>query len=152
MRTSLLVPFVGCLLATMGFNGVAKKKDQELIQGTWTSTKLEFQGKESDSKDAMKWVFKDAKLMNVKDGKTMVEGTFKLDPDKNPKEIDIVITFDAFERKTGKEAAKEDKNVRGVYTIEGDTLKIALGPRGGKRNTKFSGEGENRLMYFKRAE
>jgi uncharacterized protein (TIGR03067 family) len=75
------------------------------------------------------------------DGKTLGKATIRIDPTKRPKAIDI----------TG-EGGKEV--VRGIYGLEGDTLKVCVGPTEKTgRPTEFAAKPGSRqtLVVFKRA-
>jgi uncharacterized protein (TIGR03067 family) len=62
-------------------------------------------------------------------GPVKEEGTYKLDPAKKPRQIDVVV----------KRAGKGDQVVRGIYALEGDTLKLGMSAKGAKgpRPTSF---------------
>ena len=130
-------------------DGGAGDKDHDRMQGTWVLTKLEV-----DAKDAPKttsdtnWIFKGEKLKNVREGKTTFEGTFKLQPTKSPAQIDIMITAAAGEN----EKKLVGMTTKGIYSFDGETLKLCLGATGGDRPAKFSTEGEGyRVLYLKRS-
>jgi uncharacterized protein (TIGR03067 family) len=114
------------------------KSDKDKLQGTWLMVSGERAGKALPpefAKDA-KVVFAGDKL-TLKNKDFMLEGTFKLDPGKKPKEIDV-----DFNGKPGK----------GIYQLEGDTLKIAHGETGDPRPKDFTTkEGDQvTVVVFKR--
>jgi uncharacterized protein (TIGR03067 family) len=118
------------------------KKDLEVLQGTWIVNAMEWGGK-SLPKELMKgykFVFAGNKLtwdaaigMMSKMGKvTARDGEFpcdfKIDPAKEPKQIDITLHL-----KQG------DRTVLGIYEIKGDTLKVCyFASTTGKRPVEFS--------------
>jgi uncharacterized protein (TIGR03067 family) len=65
-------------------------------------------------------------------------GSYKLDPGKKPKEIDLTID-DGPEDKRG--------TYKGVYELDGDKLTFNLGPPGQDRPTKVKAEKEDQTMY-----
>ena len=118
------------------------KKDLELLQGTWNVDLMEWSGK-SLPKELMKgykFVFDGNKLtwdaaigMMSKGGKiTASDGAFpcdfKIDPTKEPKQIDITLHL-----------KQREGTFLGIYEIKGDTLKVCYyGNKQGKRPTEFS--------------
>jgi len=116
MRTSAagLVIVFACLASAQQ----AAKKDVAALQGKWVMTALEVDGKlvaEDKIKDTFLIIKHNTYTTQVK-GKGH-ETTFTLDPAKNPKAIDMVFT----------EGDKKDRVLRGIYVIDGDTLKICRG-------------------------
>jgi uncharacterized protein (TIGR03067 family) len=108
----------------------ARKKDTEVIQGTWEPVGLILAGKPeaTPAKDLPTRIFDGEKLTTKDPGKkTEEQATFKLDATKEPKQIDIM--------------PKGGKTVQGIYTLDGDTLKIAYKIGGQERPTNLNGEG-----------
>jgi uncharacterized protein (TIGR03067 family) len=102
------------------------KDDHETIQGTWKAVAVEDSGQKTPEAALkainVKWVIgKDKIAYQV--GKMTTEWTYKLDPTKKPKWIDL---------KEG------DRAMPGIYELDGDTLKVCYPERGkGKRSTAF---------------
>jgi uncharacterized protein (TIGR03067 family) len=117
------------LLVACGLLLAADKKekqpmgDREKIQGTWALVSSQRNGKPLPDEVVrhVKLIFAGDKLTTqVKDRKT--EATFKLDPTRTPKEIDLDM----------------DGNVgKGIYQLDGDTLKIVHGEVGEARPRDF---------------
>src|SRR5262245_7183846 len=85
------------------------------LQGTWTATKAERDGKAADDVVGHRLAFTDNRFqIQSKDGKTLYEGTFKLDPGAKPAAID-------FEQMAGDLKGKAWK---GIYSLDGDMLTI----------------------------
>src|SRR5262249_36978827 len=94
------------------------KKDQKRMQGTWAMVALEVDGKlvgEDKLKDTVLLIKGNRYITRVKDEE--IETTFTLDPSKKPKAIDMVFS----------EGEKKDKVLKGIYEIDGDTLKLCRG-------------------------
>lgn len=90
----------------------AIKAELEKFQGAWMVTALEEDGvkqPESETKK-LKVVFKGDKMV-IGEEKDNEEFTFKIDPSKNPKAIDLV-------------AGDGKQNVIAIYEFDGETLRI----------------------------
>jgi uncharacterized protein (TIGR03067 family) len=97
-----------------------QKPDQDLIQGNWTVTKAEENGKSQDELVKSIFAFKDNKV-TVQPGPNM---TFKLDPTKNPKTIDI-------------QPVDAKEPALGIYELTGDKLRLCIMDPGGARPKEF---------------
>jgi uncharacterized protein (TIGR03067 family) len=132
------------LIAACGLLGADKAKekpsmaDHEKIQGTWALVSAERNGKPlpDDVVRDIHLVFAGDKLITkVKDRET--EAVFMLDPSKTPKEIDLDMAGSI-----GK----------GIYQLDGESLKIAHGEVGDERPQEFSKRGSTlRVLVLKRA-
>jgi uncharacterized protein (TIGR03067 family) len=126
------------LLATGAGLGVAQEKaksDKERFQGTWNAKSGEKNGEKLNEFQLKNWekmVFADDNF--TREGGEQREGTFKLDPDKQPREIDLTI------KDTG-------DTWLGIYELKGTTLKLALHPGG--RPTAFDSKGGIVLVFEK---
>lgn len=114
----------------------------EKLYGTWTLTAAELKGMALPNPDAAELtivISKDGKaVMKTKEKTT--DATYKVDPAKTPKEIDII--------PPASDASKP--TLKCVYEVDGDTLKICIpisGPT--KRPTAVDGK-ENMLWTLKR--
>jgi uncharacterized protein (TIGR03067 family) len=144
---------LGLLSAGLAIHGVSAgdtQKDQERLQGIWKATRVIVNGTEVPE-DVLKGItvtirgneintaFKgDDQDMNQK-------ASFKLDPSKKPKQIDLVPA----------DGPEKGKKLEGIYEIEGDTLRMAIAPPIGesKRPENFNAaEGSTAfVMTFQRA-
>jgi uncharacterized protein (TIGR03067 family) len=92
------------------------KREEEKLAGTWRVTAAKANGERLPDREVpdLKLTFKDGKY-TVQFGKEKPqEGTYKIDPAKNPKTIDI-------NRTTGPEQGKKQV---GIYELTGNELKI----------------------------
>jgi RNA polymerase sigma-70 factor (ECF subfamily) len=116
------------------------KGDKEKIQGTWVIESAKMGGKDLPEEETkgMKMVFAGDKVTVTLKGEDK-EGTFKLDPSKKPKEIDVEIK--------GAPNAGE-----GIYQLEGDKLTLCIDDAGKQRPTEFKSEEGTRhgLIVLKR--
>jgi len=107
--------------------------DQEKLQGTWQMVRAEVAGKE-----VSQIALRDTRMRISKDSSSL--GTFRLDPTKEPKAIDMTPAF----------GPNKGKTVLGIYEIEGDDLKICVAMPGKERPTEFttkSGSGHALDVY-----
>ena len=110
----LAILFFGAQAATQK----AAKKDLQALQGTWKLAALEVNGVDVPvaKLDGTLVTIKDEfYIVKVKDRDFKV--VLKLDPGKEPKEMDMIF----------QEGANKDKVHKGIYKIEKDQLKICRG-------------------------
>jgi uncharacterized protein (TIGR03067 family) len=143
MKTRLLAVVVGVLAATASADDVAVKKELETFTGSWQAVAVEHDGKQAPEEQvkSVKLTVRGDKYA-FQDGEQVIEGTHKLDPSKDPKQIDAI-------RSKGPDAGK---TIRGIYILDALTFKVCFAPAGKDRPTAFAtkeGEGQ-RLLIFKR--
>src|SRR5262245_24120107 len=86
---------------------------QKKLQGTWTATKAERDGKAADDVAGHRLSFTGNRFqIQSKDGKPLYAGTFRLDPGAKPAAFDFEHT----------EGALKGKVWKGIYALAGDTL------------------------------
>jgi uncharacterized protein (TIGR03067 family) len=89
------------------------EEPQKKLQGTWTATKAERDGKAADDVVGDRLSFTGNRFqIRSKDGKPLYEGTFRVDPSTKPAAIDFEHT----------EGALKGKAWKGIYALDGDTL------------------------------
>ncbi len=136
---ALLVLVVGLLLAADDPKKDATKKEMAKFQGTWKFVSMEVNGRQSSKEEFGRFrvVFQGHKW-TVDDGdKIAAQVTFKVDPTKKPKTIDLTSTVD------------HDKGrlIRGIYTLEGDKLTVCdRGEEKGDRPTEFATKPDSGLV------
>jgi uncharacterized protein (TIGR03067 family) len=87
----------------------------EKLQGTWTATKAERDGKAADDVVGHRLSFVGSHFqIRSKNGKPLYEGAFRLEPSTKPAAIDFEHTGGALKGKVWK----------GIYAHDGDTLTI----------------------------
>lgn len=123
----------------------AVKKELKNLEGTWKVVAMERDGKQEPDEvaKAPEFTFKGDKIV-FKTGDKEREMTFKIDPTKKPKEIDL-----------GEASAGQVSKGKGIYIFntEKGELKICVGKRDGDRPTEFAtkeGTGVS-IITFKRA-
>src|SRR5262249_5802478 len=135
---------VGVWLASapLAVRGADPDKD---LQGTWVATSMEINGKPGIVKRT-RFTFQGEKLLvrHEKDEGKDVEWSYKIEPKKSPRQIDIVSV----------QSSGREKTLHGIYEVKGDELKLCF-ENGGKaenRPTKFATNKENEeaLIVFKK--
>jgi uncharacterized protein (TIGR03067 family) len=109
--------------------GPTAADELQRFQGTWTVEAWEEGGKplaEGDLKT--RGVFFGANLFLFRrDGKLDQAGTVKLDPAKSPATVNLSV----------REGEGKDEVLLGVYSLEGDTLRLCFDPKGQNRPANF---------------
>jgi uncharacterized protein (TIGR03067 family) len=93
----------------------AAEEPQKKLQGAWTATKAEREGKTADDVVGHRLSFFGKRFqIQSEDGKPLYAGTVRLDPSTKPPAIDFEHT----------ERALKGKTWKGIYALDGDTLTI----------------------------
>jgi RNA polymerase sigma factor (sigma-70 family) len=127
-----------------GDDATKVKAELKKFQGTWVDVYAEKAGEKLEKVGEHQLKF-DGETFSVADhGHVEEKGTIKLNPTKNPREIDL--------RFQG--GGNEEKVVLGIYTWDGENLKLCWGePGGGTRPTEFTTTPEGGfLVVVKRQE
>ncbi|MCI0486613.1 MAG: TIGR03067 domain-containing protein [Blastocatellia bacterium] len=129
------------LLLASGFSaGDYKQDDKDQLQGHWTVVSVELSGSKQDEGEIRR-----LKPVMVKGSEwtapTGDKFTFKLNPTRSPKELDLQAEMDS-----------KVKTWRGIYKLEGNTLTFcrSQGPEG-ERPKEFRGGEREILIVFKRS-
>jgi uncharacterized protein (TIGR03067 family) len=128
MRTRLLSLLALVLFTAFTFGQGEAQKELEKFQGTWVVESVVADGKEvpSDVVKAFKMTFK-GDTYTVLIGLEKTEGTFRIDPTKEPKTMDIIPD----------NGPDRDRIQRSIYAFDGDKLKICGAQPGKDRPTSF---------------
>jgi uncharacterized protein (TIGR03067 family) len=138
-RHRLLV--TGFTVLVLGGLAVADdKKDKESLQGIWQPVKLVASGKEQPEKKLKDYAItiKDDRFIWRQGDKVIEEVTLVLDSGKNPKTIDL----------TAVRGPRKDKAHPGVYTIDGDKLKICWAPPGKDWPHRFESNPDSDVIFI----
>ena len=117
------------------------KKDLDKLQGKWTVASIDENGKAAPADEVARFeitIKGDLFSIKTKD-EANKELTIKLDPSAKPATIDM-------KPKDGKE-----KNVMGIYKLDGDTLTICATDENKERPKEFSATKGVALLVLKRA-
>jgi RNA polymerase sigma-70 factor (ECF subfamily) len=108
------------------------KPDKETLQGTWVAKSGERNGTKLSEEELKEWeqlVFAGDKV--TREAKERREGTYTIDPDKKPKEIDLFT---------------EANTWKGIYELKGTTLKLCVSF--GERPSDFDSEVGRRALLI----
>jgi uncharacterized protein (TIGR03067 family) len=140
---------VACLVAAAAAQDDAAKLEMKKLQGVWKTVGVEIEGRKTEPPADMagsvviKGGTYTVKAVTETGEKVVSELTFKLDPTKDPKAIDF----------TTAAGPDKGKQIKGIYKLEGDTLKVCFNPKkDGERPTSFATKAGSsvRLNIFKR--
>jgi uncharacterized protein (TIGR03067 family) len=115
------------------------QREEEKLAGTWQVVSVEADGQAVPAQQfrGLRMTFKAGKFTAQKGQGDRQEGTYKLDPSKSPKQIDI-------SRKDGPAAGR---NQLAIYSLTGNTLKICSGGSDKERPDGFETRGkEGRVL------
>ena len=145
MRTrTFIAPAIGCLLlvtVSLTADDKDKKKDIDALQGTWKIESFKVAGQDGPEEFVKKasFVIKDKKYTLTIDDEEMETGTFKLDPEKKVKTIDLEIA-------SGNDQGKKQL---GIYTLKDDTLTFCFAfPGETDRPTKLESSDDSKTILL----
>jgi uncharacterized protein (TIGR03067 family) len=116
----------------------ADQSEMEKLQGTWKVISMEREGKAAPE-DVIRvqgaWIIQGDKIA-VGSSKG-VRSTYRLDPSKKPKAIDVSSTD------------PKVKTIPGIYELEGDTLRLCLSyPDNKERPTAFAAPTGSKVSFY----
>jgi uncharacterized protein (TIGR03067 family) len=146
MKTMLALLAAGLLVAADKPADEAAQKERKKLAGVWQAEKSVQDGQEQPDAADHVLTFEGNSFAITRKGNVFVKGTFKVNPAKKPKEIDMEVQ----ESPNGKQ---DGKTAKGIYELEGDQLKWCTAhPDKDSRPTEFASQpGSQRLFItFKR--
>jgi uncharacterized protein (TIGR03067 family) len=143
---ALLVVTASLLIAADDAKQDEVKKDMEKFQGTWKAVSIEHDGAPVSSEEELASiqlvVSGDKRTLKVAD-EIRSQSTYKLDPTKKPKAIDITVS----------EGLLQGRTLVGIYEVDGDTHKICLAVDGQERPKELASKaGSGHLLQVFRRE
>lgn len=118
--------------------------DAKLMEGTWSGTVLESNGKPpppDEKKVKVRLVVKGGKWTAYFDDKVVTEGNIKVDATKKPKHVDAEHTGGEY----------KGSLQLGIYELTKDEMKVVFGGPGKERPTDFKTGKEQVMLLYKRA-
>jgi uncharacterized protein (TIGR03067 family) len=134
MRIKVMV-LLAVVFASAGVvAGGDAKADRKKIEGTWSVASAQKGGKDAPEGEIqqLRLVFAGDKL-TLKFGEKSKEGTFKIDPGKKPKHIDVTMG---------------DKTAAGLYRFNKGMLELCVVEPGGERPTEFKSPEGSMIMIL----
>jgi uncharacterized protein (TIGR03067 family) len=118
----------------------AAKKDMAQLEGEWTMVSAEANGQTvpEDVVKTGKRVVKGNETTVTLGDRVLMKAKFIVDPSKKPKQIDYTVTS---------EGANKGKVVKGIYEIDGDTVKFCFSGPDKDRPKEFSSPAESGHTY-----
>lgn len=144
MRMPMLLPLVFAVTlaadhaAKDGRLEAAASNDQEKLQGTWIVISAEKDGKVDEQRKGAKVLYRGDTFTRIMPMGN-ANGTFKLDPSSNLKSMNI----------TYLEGREKGQTWAGIYSLEGDTLKLCYAAVGKPRPSEFTcKEGSGQVLIL----
>ena len=109
----------------------AADADAEKLQGKWTVESFEFNGAPVEAMKNAVREFKGDNYSLTPTSGDVFNGTVTLDSSKTPKQIDLKLN---------------DRTLKGIYEIDGDTLKIAYALEGDERPTELASKPDSGIV------
>ena len=130
MKKHLLLVVGVVFLVAAGDAQDEVKKELARFEGTWkwVSIEMEKMKLSADALEHLRLKLMGDKFTVTEENNASFGGTFKVDPSKKPKTIDVTFT----------DGPAKDKTALGIYELEGDTYKVITDPAGKSRPTEFA--------------
>ncbi|MFO0910807.1 MAG: TIGR03067 domain-containing protein [Isosphaeraceae bacterium] len=134
----LPVLLLGPSLARASDDEAVQKREIEQLQGVWTLESMEIDGRKADVDSTRGWFLViRGDQYNPGSSQTSVEYTYRIDPERNPKAIDLIPHDGSF----------KGRQLRGIYVIKGDRLTICRARTpDGERPAGFSSRVDSGLV------
>jgi uncharacterized protein (TIGR03067 family) len=123
--------FAGALVLSRPLDALAEDADQQKLQGKWNVESFEYNGAPVDTMKGAVREFKGDKYTLTPVSGDTFSGTVKLDSAQKPKQIDLELP---------------DRTLKGIYEIDGDTLKISYRLAGDERPTEFASKPDSGIV------
>jgi uncharacterized protein (TIGR03067 family) len=139
-RRILLLAAAVVLVAADNRKEDSATQERDKLQGYWDVIAMERDGARTPARDLkeFKFIFTGNKLTVSRGNKQRYDATYKLDLTGTPKAIDITFLM----------GPDEGKTFRGIYTLDGNTLKLCWSAGGQKRPTELTTKPKSARTLF----
>ena len=129
LAVCLLAPLAAASTTKPSHGGAAGGGDAVGVRGSWTCVSAVVDGKPLPDKTArkLKLTLTADRYKTDRGDEVLFDSTYRLDPAHKPSRIEMV----------GTEGDAAGKRALGIYSLEGDTLRICYTMPGGKRPERF---------------
>jgi uncharacterized protein (TIGR03067 family) len=133
MSARAALPCVAVLLVVAATPARDARKELEKLQGEWVGVSVEEKGKKipGESAKKLKLTIKGEKWLVRFGDKQVGDATFKIDPSKDPKRIDMTFKVEG-----------DDLDSYGIYKLDGDTLTLRRAGDKAERPKEFKGKND----------
>jgi len=130
MLAKMLVFLAASVLFAAASGEENNVQENKKLEGTWSATSVVRNNNElpAEKLKDLQMVFRDGRFAFKRGDKTLNEGTFRLDPAKTPRTIDLAMT----------DADGKEQMVLAIYELTEDTLRICGAQAGGERPSEFA--------------
>jgi uncharacterized protein (TIGR03067 family) len=127
------------IAAVLSASGRATNSDLDNLQGTWVLVAMERDGEDVSAEDFVNWkaVYEQNRITLRIGDRVRRRGIITLDPGRVPKTIDT----------KDQDGPYADQTVPGIYSLEGDTLKLCFAHPGAERPRHFSTKDGSAFLY-----
>ncbi len=135
----VMVALAVCLLAGAGGAADAAKEEKDRLEGEWSMVSGEIDGQPLPAEyvKGARRVARDGETTVMIGGRLFMKARYTVDPGKNPKAIDYVMTG----------GPTKGKTQLGIYELDGDKVKFCFAAPGKERPKEFTtGEGSGRTL------
>lgn len=125
----------------------SKKLDEKSLQGTWKPNSTRQDGNDEPADEAKRYVVKfedGGKYLITRDGDKFLKGTYKLDAEKKPAQLDLTVEENA------DNANGAGETLQGIVELKGEELTWCFSPPNeGSRPNDFTAESGSRRILVK---
>ena len=139
-RVAPWIVVAGLALVSPTRGDVPPPGDLARLQGAWSLVAMTRNGDDAvlDGLENSTLIFEGNEYRVERRGEVLERGTFRLDPDASPKQVDV----------TPSQGRDQGKTIRGIYAFEGETLKTCVAPPEADRPGVFEARPGTDHMLF----